>query len=166
MDQISNYATLVIAIMTIFYTLGTFLLWIETRKTLELAIAESERTQKQIKTNLISNIVASHRELFMYILSNENLPTLICKNSNTDVFKSGFLATLLLNNVLQIFYHYKEGDIDEETWLSLVGDIKELFGWPIVIEQWSEYRKFCIDDFRDFIEKEILKKLEKKDYKP
>ena len=145
--------------MTILYTFGTFLLWVETRQSLKLAIEESKRTQKQIRTQLISNLVTSHRDLYRYILSNENFIDLLCENGNIVKFRSEFLASLLINNVLQIFYHYKQGNIDEKIWQGLVEDTKELFGWSIVRDRWSEYRKFCIDDFRLFIEEDILGKL-------
>lgn len=154
--------TLAIAIVTAIYTAGTFLLWLATRKTLQLSIAQNESTQKRVKAELLSNILTWHRDVFTFLLSKKNFVEQLSKEEGLDEnqFEINYLLSILINNVFQIYYHYKQGNIEQDVWEITLRDVKELFNWKIVRKRWYEIRKVHCEEFKNFIDKNVLYKEE------
>ena len=163
MDRISNYSTLAIAIMTVIYTIGTILLWIETTKSSKLAIKEFEIAKKLTEANLLSHIFDSYKDIFKLFLLDKDILLLLEDEEDISKFKKDTLASLLINNASRIFYYYNKGIVDKEIWHSAVEDTKDLFSWKFIREHWNNYKQFSYSDFVTFIDSEIIEKIEKED---
>lgn len=154
----SDYATFVIAVSTVIYTIGTFLLWRTTQKSLSLTQMEIQNTRKRMEAGFVANTVAWHRELYTFILSNEDFLKLLATSENMEIqkIKEGFLGTLLINNVMQAFYHNKSNMINSFLWGMILKDTEELFKWRIVSDRWKEIESIVPADFKNFINSQIL----------
>ena len=155
---LSDYAVLAIAIATIIYTVGTFLLWKTTKESLVLMKNEFLNTRKQTESGFVANTTSLHRDIYSIILSDNELLKLFAGNEDIDLIevKHGLIGTLLINNVMQAFYHYKNSLINEDIWNIIASDTKELFKLKIINERGDEIRNISSQDFKDFIDTQIL----------
>jgi hypothetical protein len=155
---INDYSTLIIAITTVVYTFGTFLLWKTTRDSAKLAHQQAKINERRLKANLYSNIVNTHRDFFFNILSNSDFYSIITDGMTTNkenVYKE-FIGTWLINHASQIYIHHQEGNFDNELWLGVVEDMKDMFKWSIVADRWDQVKNYHTYSFRLFVENQIL----------
>jgi hypothetical protein len=108
---------------------------------------------------VIGAIVASHRDLFRFILSDETLTRELAsaREESPQQMARAFLGTLLINHQSEVFSHYRSGDIAESDWEHMVSDMRGVFRWPPVALRWRTIKGMYGPEFRDFVDGELLK---------
>ncbi|MER8995555.1 hypothetical protein [Mesorhizobium sp. M0678] len=154
----SALAAVVTAVMTVIYTFGTLLLWISTRSTVKILKTQLDNQSKQIKSAANSQIISSHRELFLAILQDEDLSRALFgtkRGADADLIRRRWLGTILINHCYLIFAEHQTGVIIGEFY-EFVEDAKDLFSFGIVRSRWEEVRDFHRADFARFIDIWVL----------
>ena len=146
------------AIFTAIYTIGTFLLWISTRKTTKLLARE---LQNQVASNASTahhNVLDAHRNLYLDIIRDSCLLKILASSMgvNEDEARSKFLGTLLINHTLRIFWDYKNNLADARSLDSFQRDVSDMFSFPFVRKRWEEVKKFHPPEFQIFIDNALV----------
>jgi hypothetical protein len=151
-------AAVITAIMTIIYTFGTLLLWMSTRSTVKILKTQLDNQLRQIKSASNSQIITSHRELFLTILQDEHLSAALFgkkRGVDADSIRRRWLGTILINHCYLIFAEHQTGVISGEFY-EFVEDAKDLFSFGLVRSRWEEVRAFHQADFARFIDVWVL----------
>ena len=158
MSSAADFSSVAIAVTTVIYTLGTFLLWKTIHATLRLARDRASRGQQRVQAALVSSLVGHHRELFAMILQDRDLLSSFVADSDLgqDTVRDELLGSFLLNHALQVYYHWRHGTLDEELWVVLQADMDDLLAVPVVKRAWARARETFPPGFRDFVENSRL----------
>ncbi|WP_339697226.1 hypothetical protein [uncultured Roseivirga sp.] len=151
--SLDSISTLVIAIATVVYTVGTILLWVSTKKTTKLMSAQ---IQNQINSNHSLSthyIINRHKEIFFEIIRNKELLKIFAEESNNSQSNSkrAILASILINHAHSIFIDYNNDVANREYMDSFESDFSDLLRLPFIRNRWMEVRDFHPADFRDFV---------------
>ncbi len=162
---VGTVADVVIAISTVIYTVGTFLLWRSTKLNTELLAVQAQELLKHESRSASFNrvvidnsIVDAHRELWSMILSNQRLFDLLTSKSEPseeNTAAASWLGSMLINHCSRVHlaHHekiYSEIDID-----AFARDARYLFDYPLVRWRWKSVAKYHSQEFRDFVDKWI-----------
>lgn len=150
----TDIAIVITAIATTIYTIGTFMLWFSTRRTAALAESQARQTEKTLRGQIYTDLVAAHRDFFTFILTNTELSKILESDlgiEREELLKA-FIGTLVINHVSQIYHHNQYGNIDANMWPGLIEDMRDTFTWPLVQKRWSAVREYHPVDFRKFID--------------
>ena len=152
-----DYASWLTAITTVIYTLGTFLLWNITRKTLSLSKNQFERNEKVLQSASFQSIFKNFRDLYTAILQDNYYASILAEEEKTSIIelRRSYLAIFLINHVYEIYLLAKRDLVPPELWEALIIDIRELFKWRFIGDKWDAIKEFHTKDFQLFIS-EIL----------
>jgi hypothetical protein len=152
-------AAMVAALATVVYTVGTFLLWKTTEKSIALTEQQITLANRRSRDLTWANLVDTHRELYSFILAHPTMRAEIEQGTGAtgDDLLRNFLGTWLINHQSRLFSHHEHGDIDEKVWPGLVEDMREVFHWPVVNRRWKDVAAYQSPSFRDFVDGELLK---------
>lgn len=155
---IADYATLVIAIATVVYSVGSILLWHTTHKALALSVQQSRQMDRRLQSFIYSYMVTTHRDLSRSILQDPSLRGILEDAESVSRYDLTrvFLGTWLINHASQLFYQYENGNLDPQVWPGVVLDIRDMFGLPFVGERWAAIRQAHSDGFRRFVAEAVL----------
>lgn len=157
---VTDIGTVVIAVSTVIYTVGTFLLWVATNKTTKIL---SEQVLYQISIALSTahhNTLNAHRDIFLNIISNAELLQLLADDLNlsSEETRKKFLASILINHTLRIFLDYKNRLPYDKDIRSFSMDAGDLFSIKMVRERWDEVKEFHPISFVNYIDSQVLNK--------
>lgn len=152
-----DFGTILTAVFTAIYTIGTFLLWISTRKTTELLARE---LQNQIASNVsIAHhaVLDAHRNLYLEVIRDPHLLAILASSMeiSEDEARSKFFGTLLINHALRVFWDYKYNIADAKSMESFQRDVCDMFSFPFVRKRWEEVKKFHPPEFKIFVDNAI-----------
>lgn len=153
----ADFFTGLIALATVVYTIGTFLLWTSTRDTARLAKQQAELNDQRLKAQIYTEMVEAHRTLFLTILQNEELCKHLVPVGHREESIREFIGTWLINHASLLHLHWAKGSIDHELWAGIKDDMRDLFEWPVVAERWQEVSEYHTTPFREFIGREIMR---------
>jgi hypothetical protein len=162
---VAEISAVIMAVLTAVYTLGTFLLWITTRRYVQLTQEMVSKLAQQVSHQIVlseteskNSITDAHRELFLSILSNEKLfPVLVGElGLGEQAFLKKMLATLLINHCSSIHIYYERGIIDYAGFEGFKRDAKDMFAMPLIRKRWDEVGKLHNEKFRDFVNVQLL----------
>lgn len=147
-----------VVIATMIYTIGTFLLWLTTRKSLEFTRYELQQLRDQLQSETFQEIIRSHREIYSFLLSNDKLSKELIKGVGVkpNEFYSQMIGTFLINQASLLFHLNKYKTMDPSQWNNTKIDMKEMFQWQIVRKRWECVSHLHPEEFRKFIEDEII----------
>lgn len=156
-QKITIIMVTITAFATMIYTIGTFLLWWTTQKTLNLTKKQAELNEAIYRANLQNSVIDSHRQLMMSVIQDDELGKIFADSMNVsiDILKKRYLASLKINHSLMLFYQHHYGLIDENRWQSISGDMRESFNLSFISERWKTMKNFAPKEFVDFIENTI-----------
>lgn len=156
---------IIIAISTVVYTTGTFLLWRVTKVNTDLLSAQIKVLQAQELRSASFNrvvvdnsIVDAHREVWGLVLSTPKLFDLLTAKSeplSENVVAAEWLGSILINHCARIHLAHHEKIYTENDLDAFARDARSLFGYPLVRWRWRSVAKYHTKDFRDFVEKMI-----------
>jgi len=150
--------TTFIAIFTAIYTIGTFLLWWTTKKSVELTRYELQQLRDQLQSETFQEIIRSHRDVYSFLLSHEKLSQELAKGAGIKIgdFYRQIVGTFLINHASLLFHLNKYKTMDPDQWENTIVDMKEMFQWPIVRKRWDQVSHLHPKEFGKFIKDNIL----------
>lgn len=158
--SLTEISTIVTAVSTVIYTVGTFMLWSTSNKTADLI-------RQQISNQVASNnsiahhaTLDAHRDLFINIIKDKDLLNIYAADfcSSADDARHKLLASLLINHTLRIFEDICQYSLVDSrgSFDSFVEDARELFTLSFVRDRWMEVKEFHPPKFRAYVESNIL----------
>lgn len=157
-------ATVAIAATAIAYTVGTFLLWRTTQRSVDLARVQSRLAERASTAAILDEVFRSHREIFFRLIPpHVSLADLWENRTRFDIegepseaatqrVAEDIFASILINHAARLFHHYRQGLLGDPVWQGARDDIQDLFRNPIVRGRWSAVRNFHPDDFRELVD--------------
>jgi hypothetical protein len=148
-------------IVNLLYTSITLMLWITTKKTVELNSRTLEnlvlQTQHQINLSYSSaehKIVESHRELYLSLIEHPELLKTFADNigKSSSVVERNILGSLLINHAASIYFYHRNGVISTIHLEGFIKDARGLFLIPFMKERWNEVRDCHTFEFASFVD--------------
>jgi hypothetical protein len=149
----------IIAVSTFVYTIGTFLLWWITYRSVQITKDEVKRKEDLLNMNHISNVYKDFREIYMLILNDKDNVKVLANELSLSVgdLKKEYIAIFLINHVFEIYSLYERNLLPDKFWERTIIDMKVLFKWSFIKLRWQKMRTLFSTDFANFIDDEILK---------
>lgn len=147
------------------YTLLTLLLWIYTRKSVELTSKMVDQLRKQVdhqvalsQTASKHGLIDSHRELFLSVLDNSDLTEILASENkvSTGELRKNILGTFLINHCSTIFDYHMNNVISSDHLENFVRDAKDMFQMTFLRERWQTVKSYHSKDFQRFVETILL----------
>jgi hypothetical protein len=156
--RISDLAALLMMGMTFVTTVANILLWISTRQTVQLLLEQVRHQIANAYSQAQHDIIDAHRELFLGILNNPSLLESFTKANKLDpkVWELQKISEFLINQVLVGYLNFRNGIISPKHFAGFKRDAQDVFGYQSVRAHWSQVRVVHSDDFRHFVEAELL----------
>lgn len=160
-----DYFTLVMAISTVIYTIGTFLLWWVNKRNVNaleqqlLVLKEQLERQGVFNKVLASNsALDSHREIWLPIISNPILLGSLQNHNPKEEERVGaeFLGSVLINHCARIHLNFQHELFDASEFSSFSRDARYLFSLPLVRWRWNGVAKYHSSEFVKFVQDQII----------
>ncbi|GAB3430721.1 hypothetical protein [Niabella aquatica] len=163
---IADWPNKVIAISTVIYTLGTFLLWRisitntrQNRKTISLTEEQIKRDTEIKQVEYISTIHKNFREVYSTFLKDEKSLQILSDNlggTDTKIVRQNYLASFLINHAYELFEFNQYKLLPDDFWKRTEIDMRALFQWQFVNDRWQRIKTIYSPEFQKFIEEKIL----------
>jgi hypothetical protein len=160
--MLNAISSAVVAVTTVVYTIGTFLLWRATRRSLELTESQARLTERATRSAVLDEVFRSHREIFFHLLPRD-LPLSSLWEPHHRVVGPGTVSgppdqqaalelfgSILINHAARLFHHYQEGLITEAIWAGTREDIRDALHRPHILKRWYIVRRYHSPEFRMF----------------
>ncbi|MBD2231453.1 hypothetical protein [Phormidium tenue] len=152
------FADLLMVAITFIATVANILLWFTTRATLKVLI---EQVRHQFATSYSvaqGDVISAHRELFFGILNNPPLLESFTRANGLDTkaWEIEKISEFLINQVLIGYVNFKNAIISEIYFEGFKQDARSLFRYRTVCQHWARVSDVHSDDFRQFVENELL----------
>ncbi|MFA7192012.1 MAG: hypothetical protein WC089_01795 [Candidatus Paceibacterota bacterium] len=156
--NITDIAAIITAFSTVVYTVGTFLLWKISQRSLQNAQLQIELQRQFIEANFISSIYKNFRELYSSIIKDKHDIKILsdAKKSDPDTVREEYLGSFLINHAYEIYSLNQKKLIPLELWERVVIDMKVLFKWSFVKKRWGKIRKLYPLHFQSFIDDSLI----------
>lgn len=110
---------------------------------------------RQLRSQSLHSIIDAHKDLYMSILSNDELCKLVA-DGHVEEYRRKQLGSILINHCSAIFSDYETELLDTNEFHEFVADAQGLFELSIVRTRWSEVRDFHSVAFRQFVDVKVL----------
>lgn len=151
----TDWSAIVTAVATVIYTIGTFLLWRSTQKSVTLLGRQISKDVAVSRSNAYHSIIDAHRELWLSLIANPHLASLFGLSDN-ELARRRIVGSLLINHCSRIFIDFETGVLDNSEVDSFARDAVEMFSISFVRERWEEVRRFHKSGFIDFVDSKVL----------
>ena len=150
-------STVVTAVATVIYTVGTFLLWKVSRDTTKLVQEELKNQIAASQSASQHSVLDAHRSLVLELLQDEKLLHAFSSElgMTMDDARTKFIATLFINHTRRIFIDYNH-HLANDNMEGFAQDARELFSLPFIQRRWSEVKEFHPQGFRNFVDSRVL----------
>lgn len=153
--------SIIIAVCTFLYTISSILLWMTAKQSTNIIQKQLEDQSISSSSLVQHSIVEAHRELYLSIINNPSLIKIYSKEAGIgeEIIKKKYLASLLINHSLSLYLNYKNEIGINENLEGFIRDARELYSYPFIIERWNEVKTFHPKNFKNFMEKYVIKKV-------
>ena len=155
---ISEVSTLLIAGFTCVATISGILMWLTTRRTMQVLLKQVNHQVASGYSVAQQRAIDAHRELFLAIVHNPSLCDAFVQTNDLDkeTWFHKQMATFLVNNVMVYHANLVNGTISDRYFEGFKRDSKEVFAFPVVRRHWEHVRAVHPNEFREFVERELL----------
>jgi hypothetical protein len=152
------------AVATVIYTVGTFLLWHTSRSNVKALESQLALLNTQLDFQVQFNravahgaTLDAHREIWLPVVSNRELLSLLQANPPDDRNRTAgeLLGSIVINHCSRIFAHFSDGIFDASELPAFSRDARHLFSYPLVRWRWQDVAKYHSDDFAKFVHDNI-----------
>lgn len=149
--SISEISALLTVGFTCLITIANVLMWLSTRRTIQLQVASNQSLNYQ-------SLIQSHRELlFGLITQPETSQAFALANGlNRDEWRLQMISTFLINHTWMHFVIFDHDQFDHIHLESFKQDAKEMFTLPSIQNRWQQAKISYPENFRTFVENELL----------
>lgn len=156
--NITDLTALLMMALTFVTTVANILLWVSTRHTVRLLLSQVQHQVASGYSEAQHTIVDAHRELFFGILNNPSLLEAFTEANglNPKDWELQKVSEFLINQVLIGYLNFKNGTISAVHLEGFKRDAHDVFSYQSVRCHWEKIRKVHSEDFRLFVETELL----------
>lgn len=156
-------ADLLMVAITFIATVANVLLWFTTRATLKVLAEQARHQFADSYSAAQGDVVSAHRELFFGILNNPPLLESFTKANSLDTkaWEIEKISEFLINQVLIGYVNFKNRIISDIHFEGFKRDARSLFGYQTVCQHWARVSNVHSEDFRHFVETELLPQVRK-----
>lgn len=149
--NISEISAVLTVTFTCVITIANILMWLSTRRTIQL------QTESNYSLNYQS-LIQGHRDLLFGLMNQPDALKSFAKANKFDPDRWALqsIATFFINQAWVHFVNFEHGTLDQAHLDSFKKDAQDMFTWPSVHERWRQAKAFYPDNFRSFVEKELL----------
>lgn len=155
---LSDLSALLMVVLTTVATIANLLLWVTTKQTLALLVEQVRHQIASTYSQTQHTILDTHREIFFGILNNPTLLKNFTKANNLDsqAWQIEKIAAFLINQVLVGYINFVNGIISTTHFEGFKRDARDLFNYKSIRDHWQNVRNVHSEDFRQFVETELL----------
>lgn len=155
---IADFTALLMVAFTFVTTVANILLWVSTRRTVTILL---EQVRHQIASGYSQaqhSVVDAHRDLFFGILNSPTLLEAFTKANGLDpkAWELQKVSEFLINQVLIGYLNFRNGVISGVHLEGFKRDARNVFSYKSVRAHWEKMRQVHSDDFRNFVDSELL----------
>lgn len=156
--SIADLTALLMMVLTLVATVVNILLWITTRHTVTLLLEQVRHQIASQYSEAQHDIISAHRELFFGILGNSSLLESFTRANGLDpkTWEIEKVSSFLINQVLIGYLNFSNGIISSAHFSGFKRDARDLFTYQSVRTHWERIRPLHTEDFRHFVETELL----------
>lgn len=156
--SLNDLSTLLMVLFTLITTVANILLWNATRKTVQLLLEQVHHQIASSRSQAQSRIIDGHRELFLGILNNPSLLESFTAANDLDpkAWEIQKITQFLINQVQVVYLNFINKIISPTHFDSFKRDARDVFAYKSVRQHWEQVRVFHAEDFRRFVETELL----------
>jgi hypothetical protein len=149
--SLSDISSLLTVLFTCVITVANLLLWLATRRTIQLQVASNYSLNHQ-------SIVNGHRELFLGLLHQPEILTKFAKANHLDIEKweLQIISAFFINHAFVHYLNFSNGTLDKAYLEGFKQDAQEIFAFPTVQTHWQQARVAYSTAFQTFVEKELM----------
>lgn len=138
-------------IFTCFITVANILMWLSTLRTIQLQTASNYSLNYQA-------LIQGHRELMFGLMDQPETLAAFAKTNDFDqmTWTMKMIATFFINQAWLHYVNFEHGTLDQAHLESFKTDAQDMFAWPSVFERWQQAKSCYPENFRLFVEKELL----------
>ncbi|MEP1075182.1 hypothetical protein NDI52_07220 [Leptolyngbya sp. PL-A3] len=156
--SIADLTALLIMGLTLITTVANILLWLSTRQTVQLLVGQVQHQIKSTYTDAKHQLVEAHRDIFFGILNNPTLLEHFARTNGLDPkeWELEKVSAFLINQVMISFLRFQTGIINRTHFEGFKRDARDVFLYSTVRSHWEKVRLLHSEEFRLFVETEIL----------
>ena len=149
--SLNDISSLLTVLFTCVITVVNLLLWLSTRRTIQLQIASNYSLNHQ-------SIVNGHRELFLGLLHQPEILTKFAEANHLDIEKweLQIISAFFINHAFVHYLNFSNGTLDKVYLDGFKQDAQEIFAFPTVQTHWQQARVAYSTDFQTFVETELM----------
>lgn len=149
--DINALSALLTMLFTCVITIANVLMWLSTRRTIQLQTASNYSLNYQ-------SLIQGHRDLLFGLMNQPDALKAFAKANQFDPDRWALqsIATFFINQAWVHFVNFEHGTLDETHLESFKKDAQDMFTWSSVYERWQQAKNFYPENFQSFVEKELL----------
>lgn len=155
---ISEVSTLLIAGFTCVATISGILMWLTTRRTMQVLLKQVNHQIASSHSVAQHQAIDAHRELFLGIAHNPVLCDAFVQANHLDkeAWIHQKIAVFLINNTMVYHANLLNGTISDNHWEGFKRDARDVFSYPSVRHEWQRVRLLHSKGFRHFVEQQLM----------
>ena len=151
--SINDISAMLMVAFTCVITVANILLWLATRRTIQLQVTSNYSLNHQ-------SIVNGHRDLFLGLLQQPTILEKFAAANNLDPtrWEMQIISAFFVNHVFIHYLNFSNGTLDKAYLAGFKQDAQELFALPTVQAHWQKASITYSAAFQKFVEDELLPK--------
>ena len=152
--SIDDISAILMVVFTCVITAANILLWLATRRTIQLQVSSNYSLNHQ-------GIVNGHRDLFLGLLQQPVVLEKFATANNIDLvqWEMQVISAFFVNHVFIHYLNFSNSTLDEAYLAGFKQDAQELFALPTIQTHWQKASTTYSKAFQKFVEDELLPKL-------
>ena len=149
--SIDDLSALLMVLFTCVITIANLLLWLTTRRTIQLQVTSNYSLNHQ-------SIVNGHRDLFLGLLQQPKIlqKFAVANHLNPERWEMQIISAFFVNHVFIHYLNFNNGTLDKAYLEGFKRDAQELFALPTVQTHWQGARLAYSVAFQKFVEEELI----------
>ncbi|MBE7380469.1 MAG: hypothetical protein F6J95_003530 [Leptolyngbya sp. SIO1E4] len=149
--NLTEVSALLTMIFTCIITIANMLMWLSTRRTIALQTASNYSLNYQ-------SLIQGHRDLLFGLMNQPEVLQVFAKANKFDSEQWSLqsISTFFINHAWIHYVNFAHGTLDRAHLESFKKDAQDMFTWPSVYTRWQQAKTFYPENFRNFVENELL----------
>lgn len=138
-------------VLTLIITVANILMWLSMQRTIKVQTASNRSLNYQ-------SIIQGHRELLLGLMKQPDTLNAFAKANSLDSeqWVLNVVSTFFINHACGYYTNFESGTLDSYHLENFKKDAQYMFTWPSVRERWQQSKAFYPENFRRFVENELL----------
>ena len=147
--MLSNFS--INEVLTCIITIANILMWLSMQRTLKVQTASNRSLNYQ-------SLIQGHRDLILGLMKQPKIFNAFAKVNELDSgqWTLQVVSTFFINHAWEHYANFENGILDDGHFECFKKDAQDMFTWPSVKERWRQAKAFYPENFRRFVDTELL----------